>query len=133
MGEAREFNRRIEEEEKERLRILAGIEEKRRAQEAARAQIQATIDAKSSIQRDEVDAMLQSNRDRQKAIYDADKADKDAKFQREKDKLEMDRPDPPPTKKGREEARITSAGAGSIASGDSKTAKASKGKHTPKT
>ena len=41
----------------------------------------------------------------------------------------------PQTKKGKQEAniRVASAGKGSVASGDSKTAKATKGKHTPKT
>jgi len=135
--ESRDFDRRIQEEESERQRILAGIEEKRRAQEAARSQIQATMDAKSSIQQDEVNDMLKNNRDRQKAGYDQQKAEKDKAFQKEKDKLEMQRAIPPPTKKGKQvkqeaNIRVTSAGKGSVASGDSKTVKMSKGKQTPK-
>ena len=93
------------------------------------------MDAKSSIQQDEVNEMLKNNRDRQKAAYEQQKAEKDKAFQKEKDKLEMERANPPPTKKGKQEAniRVASAGKGSVASGDSKTAKATKGKHTPKT
>ena len=62
--ESRDFQKRILEEERERQKILDNIEERRRAQEAARKLLLDQLAAKKSIQDNEIDDMLKTNKER---------------------------------------------------------------------
>ena len=73
--------------------------------------------------------MLEKNKLRQEAKYNADKAERDARLAAEKEKLEFERPG---TQTGAEERRITSPVA-AVASGDSETQVVSRMQHTPLT
>ena len=72
--------------------------------------------------------MLEKNKARQEAKYNADKAERDARLASEKEKLELEIPH---TEIGAEERRITSPVA--VGSGDSETAPVSRIQHTSMT